>query len=58
MEQLKTAAKRTSSHPPAAKKTRDAAAAAKGPPNERIAGGKAKQVEKIRDAKEAKPEPA
>ena len=57
MEQLKTGAARTKAHPPASKKARDAAAAAKGPANERMATGKAKQVDKLKDAKEGKPEP-
>jgi hypothetical protein len=55
-EQLKQGAAKTKAHPPAAKKAADAAKAAKGPPNERIAGGKAKQVDKIKEAKEGKPE--
>jgi hypothetical protein len=56
MEQLKAGAAKTKAHPPASKKAADAAAAAKSPPNERVAGGKAKQVDKIKDAKEGKPE--
>jgi hypothetical protein len=56
MEQLKAGAAKTKAHPPASKKAADAAAAAKGPPNERAAGGKARQVDKIKDAKEGKPE--
>jgi hypothetical protein len=56
MEQLKAGAAKTKAHPPAAKKASDAAAAAKGPANETIAGGKAKQVDKIQEAKEGKPE--
>ena len=47
MGQLQTGAQRTKAHPPASKKAADAAAASKGPPNERLAGGKAKQVDKI-----------
>jgi hypothetical protein len=58
MEQLKQGASRTKKHPPAAKKAADAASAAKGPANERVAGGKAKQVDKIKEAKEGKPEQA
>jgi len=57
MEQLKTGVARTKAHPPAAKKANDAAAAAKGPPNERMAAGKNKQVDKLKEAKEGKPEP-
>ncbi|HMC51025.1 MAG TPA: hypothetical protein VKH20_10315, partial [Solirubrobacterales bacterium] len=57
MDQLKAGAAKTKAHPPAGKKAADAAAAAKGPPNERLAAGKAKQVDKIKEAKEGKPEP-
>lgn len=56
MEQLKQGAARTKAHPPASRKAAEAAKAAKGPPNERVAGGKAKQVDKIKEAKEGKPE--
>ncbi|MBV8519256.1 MAG: hypothetical protein JO197_17815 [Acidobacteria bacterium] len=56
MEQLKQGAAKTKTHPPASKKAADAAAASKGPPNEKLAGGKAKQVDKIKEAKEGKPE--
>ena len=56
-QQLKTNATKVKVHPPAAKKAGDAAAASKGPPNERMAAGKTKQVEKIQDAKTKKPEP-
>jgi uncharacterized lipoprotein YmbA len=58
MEQLKAGAAKTKTHPPAGKKAAEAAKAAKGPPNERLAAGKAKQVDKIKEAKEGKPEPA
>src|SRR5436305_1448129 len=58
MEQLKAGAAKTKAHPPAIRKGTDAAKAAKGPPNERLAAGKAKQVDKIKEAKEGKPEPA
>lgn len=57
-QQLKTGATKVKAHPPAAKKAGDAAAASKGPPNERMAAGKTKQVEKIQDAKTSKPEPS
>src|ERR1051326_3648149 len=56
MEQLKQGSARTKTHPPAAKKAQKAGAAAKGPPNERLAAGKAKQVEKIEQAPAKKPE--
>jgi hypothetical protein len=58
MEQLKSGAARTKAHVPATKKAAEASAAAKGPPNERLAAGKAKQVDKIKEAKEGKPEPS
>jgi hypothetical protein len=58
MEQLKAGAAKTKTHPPAGKKAAEAAKAAKGPPNERLAAGKAKQVDKIKEAKEGKPEPS
>jgi hypothetical protein len=57
MEQLKAGAAKTKAHVPPMKKGADASAAAKGPPNERLAAGKAKQVDKIQEAKEGKPEP-
>jgi hypothetical protein len=57
-EQLKQGAAKTKAHAPAAKKATEAAKAAKGPPNERLAGGKAKQVDKIQEAKEGKPQPS
>jgi hypothetical protein len=58
MEQLKAGATKTKAHVPPMKKGADASAAAKGPPNERLAAGKAKQVDKIQEAKEGKPEPS
>jgi hypothetical protein len=57
MDQLKAGAAKTKSHPPAAKKAAEAAGAAKGPPNERAAAGKSKQVDKIQAAPAKKPEP-
>src|SRR2546426_758704 len=56
MEDLKRGAARTKHHPPAARKAAEASAAAKGPPNERLAAGKAQQVEKIKEAPTKKPE--
>ena len=44
-------------HPTAAKKAAEAAAAAKGPSNEKKAGAKSNQVDKIKEAPEKKPEP-
>jgi hypothetical protein len=58
MEQLKAGASKTKAHPPASKKAAEAAGAAKGPPNERGAAGKAKQVDKIKEAPAKKPEPS
>ena len=56
MENLKRGAARVKAHPPAAKKASEASAAAKGPANERLAAGKAKQVDKIQEAPTKKPE--
>ena len=56
MEQLKRGAAHTKSHAPASKKAGEASAAAKGPPTERLAAGKAKQVDKIEEAPTKKPE--
>ena len=55
-DQLKQGSARVKTHPPASKKAADAAKASKGPPNERLASGKAKQVDKIQEAKEGKPQ--
>jgi len=57
MEDLKRGAARTKTHPPAARKAAEAAAAAKGPPNEKAAGAKSNQVDKIQEAPAKKPEP-
>ena len=56
MEQLRHGSARIKAHPPAAKKAQEAAAAAKGPPHERLAAGQAKQVDKIEQAPAKKPE--
>jgi hypothetical protein len=56
MEQLKQGAAKTKAHPPAAKKAQEASAAAKGPPREKLATGKAKQVDKIQEAPAKKPD--
>jgi hypothetical protein len=55
---LKRKVAKVKQHPTPAKKAAEAAAAAKGPPNEKAAGAKGKQVDKIKDAKTKKPEPA
>lgn len=53
---LKKNASKIKQHPPAKKKAAEAAAAAKGPPNEKAAGAKEKQVDKMEGAKTKKPE--
>lgn len=58
VEDLKRKASKVKQHPTPAKKAAEAAAAAKGPPNEKAAGAKGKQVDKIKEAKTKKPEPA
>ena len=58
MQQLGQKAAKVKQHPAPAKKAEEAAKAAKGPPNEKAAGAKGKQVDKIKDAKTKKPEPA
>lgn len=57
VEDLKRKASKVKQHPTPAKKAAEAAAAAKGPPNEKAAGAKGKQVDKIKEAKAKKPEP-
>ncbi len=56
MDNLKQGAARTKKHEPAAKKASQASAAAKGPAHEKLATGKAKQVDKIQEAPEKKPD--
>jgi hypothetical protein len=56
MDDLKRGGARVKFHPPAARKALEAGAAAKGPPNERLAAGKTKQVEKVQEAPAKKPE--
>lgn len=58
VQQLGQKAAKVKQHPTPAKKAEEAAKAAKGPPNEKAAGAKGKQVDKIKDAKTKKPEPA
>src|SRR4051794_6195995 len=58
MEHLARGAARLKTHPSAAKKAKEAGAAAKGPANERLAAGKARQVDKIEEAPTAKPKPS
>lgn len=57
VEDLKQKSAKVKQHPTPKQKAAEAQAAAKGPPNERAAGGKAKQVDKIKEAKTKKPEP-
>jgi hypothetical protein len=56
IENLKQGAARTKKHVPASKKAAEASAAAKGPPHEKLATGKAKQVDKIQEAPAKKPD--
>lgn len=56
VEQLKTKSAKLKQHPSPAKKASEAAAAAKGPVNEKKAGAKANQVDKIKEAPTKKPE--
>lgn len=56
MDELKRGSARVKAHAPAAAKAAQAAAAAKGPPNEKLATGKAEQVSKIEEAPTKKPE--
>lgn len=56
LAQIKTGASKAKQHPPPAKKAAEAQAAAKGPPNEKLAGAKAKQVDKMKEAEGKKPE--
>jgi hypothetical protein len=58
VEDLKRKAAKVKQHPTPKQKAAEAAAAAKGPPNEKAAGAKGKQVDKIKEAKTKKPEPA
>ncbi|HEV2801611.1 MAG TPA: hypothetical protein VGW12_13990 [Pyrinomonadaceae bacterium] len=53
---LKRKSAKVKEHPTPKKKAAEAQAAAKGPANERAAGGKAKQVDKIKEAKTKKPD--
>src|SRR2546423_8135766 len=56
MGDLKQKAAKVRQHPAPAKKAAEAQAAAKGPANEKRAGAKEKQTDKIKDAKTKKPE--
>ncbi len=50
--------KRLKQHPPASKKAKEPGKAAKGPPDEKAAGARAKQVDKLDESKTPKPQPA
>ena len=50
-------AKKVKTHPPAKQKAGEAAKAAVSPPNERLAGAQANQVDSMKDAKTEKPDP-
>src|SRR5262245_53742409 len=56
VEQLKANSTKLKQHPAPAKKAAEAAAAAKGPANEKKAGAQANQVDKIKEAPTKKPE--
>lgn len=53
---LRADANRVKQHPPARKKAAEAQAAAKGPANEKLAGAKANQVDKMQEAPTGKPD--
>src|SRR5215468_9503488 len=55
MAQLQQSARRVGQHPPARRKAAEAQAAAKAPPNEKVAGARANQVDDMKDAKVEKP---
>lgn len=57
VDKLKAGSARLKQHPTPARKAQEASRAAKSPPNERLAGAKAKQVDKIQEAPTKKPEP-
>jgi hypothetical protein len=50
VEDLKRKASKVKAHPTPAQKAAEAAAAAKGPSNEKAAGAKGKQVDKIKES--------
>ncbi len=56
-DQLKKGATTLKKHPPAAKKAAEAQKAARPPANEKLAGAKANQVDTMKAAKTAKPQP-
>jgi hypothetical protein len=58
MEKLQHSAQKARAHQPATKKTRDAQAAAKPPPNEKLAGAQANKVDSMKEAETGKPQPS
>ncbi|MBH2042039.1 MAG: hypothetical protein I8H87_00575 [Comamonadaceae bacterium] len=56
-DQVKAGAARLKKHAPAAQKAREASKAAKAPPNEQLAGAKARAVDEVKDAPTPKPQP-
>lgn len=57
-EQVKQGAVKLKKHVPAAQKARQASRSTKAPPNERLAGAKAKVIDAVKDAPAPKPEPS
>src|SRR3954451_19270958 len=58
IDKLDADSRRLKRHPSPAKKAKEPAVAAKGPANEKAAGARSKQVDKIEQAKTPKPQPA
>jgi len=56
-DQVKAGAARLRKHAPPAQKAREASKSAKAPPNERLAGAKAKAVDEVKEAPTPKPQP-
>jgi len=57
-EQVKAGANKLKKHAPPAQKAREASKSAKAPPNERLAGAKAKVVDAVKEAPAPKPQPS
>jgi hypothetical protein len=57
-EQIKAGANKLKKHAPPAQKAREASKSAKAPPNERLAGAKAKVVDAVKEAPAPKPQPS
>jgi len=56
-DQVKAGAAKLKKHAPAAQKAREASKAAKAPPNEQLAGAKARAVDEVKDAPTPQPQP-